>query len=160
MATAATSANWRANIIDDDAEVAKLVRTFRKVAVLGIKTERQADQPAFYVAEYLKNAGVQVVPVPTYYPDVTSILGAPVFRTVTAAAAAEGQLDCVDVFRRPSDVEAHVTDILAATPRPRAVWLQSGIRCPPAEEALAAAGVLVVADRCLMVEHRAAAARL
>ena len=55
-------------------------------------------------------------------------------------------------------MEAHLPDLLAAAPRPRAVWLQSGIRCPPAEEALARAGVLVVADRCLMVEHRAAAA--
>lgn len=62
MSTAAASGDdsWRANIIDDDAEVAKLVRTFHKVAVLGIKTERQADQPAFYVAEYLKSAGIQV----------------------------------------------------------------------------------------------------
>ncbi|KAG2423646.1 hypothetical protein HXX76_015163 [Chlamydomonas incerta] len=162
MATAAASGDdsWRANIIEDDAEVAKLVRSFKKVAVLGIKTERQADQPAFYVAEFLKNAGVQVVPVPTYYPDVTAILGAPVFRTIAAAAAAEGALDCVDVFRRPSDVESHVPDILAAVPRPRVVWLQSGIRCPPAEEALARAGVAVVADRCLMVEHRAAGSRL
>lgn len=80
----------------------------------------------------------QVIPVPTYYPDVTTILGRPVYRTVAAAAAAASSpgeqqqpLDCVDVFRRPADVPGHVADVIAA--RPRVVWLQSGIRCPEAE---------------------------
>lgn len=152
--------------VTDSAEIAKLAASFRRVAVLGIKTERQADQPAFYVAEYLASAGVEVIPVPTYYPDVTTILGRPVYRTVAAAAAAASSpgeqqqpLDCVDVFRRPADVPGHVADVIAA--RPRVVWLQSGIRCPEAEEAWARAGLLVVADRCLMVEHRrGVAARL
>ncbi len=77
--------------------------------------------------------------MPTYYPDVTTILGRPVYRTVEAAAAAASSspgeqqqpLDCVDVFRRPADVPGHVADVIAA--RPRVVWLQSGIRCPEAE---------------------------
>ncbi len=87
-----------------------------------------------------------------YYPDVKEILGQPVFRSVAAAAQAAGPLDCVDVFRRPADVPGHVEDVLAASPR--VVWLQSGIRCPEAEEAWARAGIRVVADKCLMVLHR------
>ena len=58
------------------------------------------------------------------------------------------------VFRRPADIPPHVEDLLAA--RPRAVWFQSGIRHDAAAERLARAGIKVVQDRCLMVEHRRA----
>lgn len=54
-------------------------------------------------------------------------------------------MDIVDVFRRPSDLQGHLEDILAA--RPKAVWLQSGITNPEFEAALAAAGITVVANR-------------
>jgi hypothetical protein len=139
-----------ANIIsDDDARVAELVRTSRRVAVLGIKTEAQASQPAFYVAAGIQRAGVEIVPVPVYYPDVTEILGQRVYRKV---ADVPGPLDLVDVFRRSSDVAAHLPDLLAK--RPRAVWLQLGIRDDATAEALAEAGILVVQDRCLLVDHR------
>jgi predicted CoA-binding protein len=58
----------------------------------------------------------------------------------------------VNVFRRPEDIPPHLEDILAA--RPRSVWFQSGIRNDGAAEQLARAGIQVVQDRCLMVEHR------
>ncbi|HWE31658.1 MAG TPA: CoA-binding protein [Polyangia bacterium] len=139
-----------ANIIsDDEARVAELVRTSRRVAVLGIKTEAQASQPAFYVAAGIQRAGVEIVPVPVYYPDVTEILGQRVYRKV---ADVPGPLDLVDVFRRSSDVAAHLPDLLAK--RPRSVWLQLGIRDDATAEALAEAGILVVQDRCLLVDHR------
>ncbi len=59
------------------------------------------------------------------------------------------------MFRRPQDLAGHLEDLLAA--KPKAVWLQSGISEPGFEAALAAAGITVVADRCLLVEHQAAA---
>lgn len=130
-------------------EIATLLRGARRVAVLGIKTERQAGQPAFYVPEYLAGAGVEVIPVPVYYPEVTEILGRKVFRTV---AEVPGPVDIVDVFRRAEDIPAHLDDLIAA--RPRAVWFQSGIRNDAAAARLMAAGIDVVQDRCLMVDHR------
>ena len=142
-------ADWRENILTDDAKIRDLLRSTRRVAVLGIKTEAQADQAAFYVPKFLADAGVDVVPVPVYYPDAKQILGKPVYRKV---ADVPGPIDVVDVFRRPSDVPAHVADLVAK--KPRAVWLQLGIRNDEAAEALARAGVLVVQDRCLMVEWR------
>jgi len=87
--------------------------------------------------------------VPVYYPDVTEILGRPVYRTVQAVPA---PVAMVNVFRRPRDIPPHVEDILAA--RPRVVWLQLGIRHDAAAEAWAKAGIQVVQDRCLLVEHR------
>jgi predicted CoA-binding protein len=126
-----------------------LLARVRRIAVLGIKTEAQSDQPAFYVAEYLIQAGLDVVPVPVYYPDVTTILGRPVFRRL---ADVPGDVDLVDVFRRSKDLAAHLEDILAK--RPRAVWLQLGIANDAFAERLAGEGIDVVQDRCLMVEHR------
>ena len=142
-------ADWRENILTDDAKIGDLLATTKRVAVLGIKTEAQADQAAFYVPKFLAEHGVEVVPVPIYYPEAKQILGHPVFRKL---ADIPGAIDMVDVFRRPSDVPAHVPDLLAK--RPRAVWLQLGIRNDAAAEELARAGILVVQDRCLMVEWR------
>jgi predicted CoA-binding protein len=136
-------------IIEDRAEIRRLARSAKRVAVLGIKTERQADQPAFYVASALQRAGVEIVPVPVYYPDVTEILGARVYRRV---ADVPGELDIVDVFRRPADLAAHLDDLVAK--RPRLVWLQSGIRDDSFARRLTEAGIDVVQDHCLMVEQR------
>jgi len=93
--------------------------------------------------------GLDVVPVPVYYPEVTQILEQPVYRKLVDIP---GEIDLVDVFRRPQDIAAHVDDILAK--RPAAVWFQQGIRNEEAAERLARAGIKVVQDRCLMVEHR------
>jgi predicted CoA-binding protein len=136
-------------ILTDEADVRALVRSLRRVAVLGIKTEAQAGQPAYDVPAYLQRAGIEVVPVPVYYPEATEILGRPVFRSV---AAVPGPLDCVDVFRRPRDLAPHLADLLAK--RPRSVWLQLGIRDDAFARALADAGIDVVQDRCLLVDHR------
>jgi uncharacterized protein len=140
--------NWRDNLIVDPAGIAQVLRSATRIAVLGIKTEQQAGQPAFYVPEYLQRFCYTVVPVPVYYPQVEKILGQPVYRSV---AAIPDPVDLVVVFRRSSDVPPHVEDLLAA--RPGAVWLQSGIRNEEAAQRLAEAGIRVVQDRCAMVEH-------
>lgn len=141
--------DWRDNLITSPDDVARIVRENKRIAVLGIKTEARRDQPAFYVPEYMARAGYDIVPVPVYYPEVTEILGRPVYRTVSAVPA---PVEMVNVFRRPRDIPPHVADILAA--RPRVVWLQLGIRHEEAAETLARSGIQVVQDRCLLVEHR------
>lgn len=137
------------HLVVDTTGIDRILAQTNRVAVLGIKTEKQADQPAFYVAKYLSDRGLEVIPVPVYYPDVTMILGKDVYRRL---ALVPGDIDLVDVFRRPTDLEGHVDDILAK--RPLAVWLQLGIRNDPVARRLAAAGIDVVQDRCLMIEHR------
>src|SRR5690349_6944548 len=139
-------------VLTRDDDIAAAARAARRVAVLGIKTERQAGQPAFDVPRYLQRAGVEVVPVPVYYPEVRAILGVPVVRRVQDI---EGPVDIVNVFRRSQDLPPHLDDIIAK--RPRLVWLQSGIRDDAFARALTEQGIDVVQDRCLMVEHRFAA---
>jgi len=140
---------WQENIINDTEGISELLSATRTIAVLGIKTEDQASQPAFYVPRYLHAAGFVIIPVPVYYPAVTHILGEKVYRKLMEVPF---ELDLVNVFRRSHDVGAHVDDILAK--KPKAVWLQLGIRDDSVAEKLAKAGIKVVQDRCLMVEHR------
>ena len=135
--------------LETEEAIRDLVKRIRRVAVLGIKTEEQSDQPAFYVPEYLHSVGIEVVPVPVYYPEVKEILGQKVYRKLVDVP---GELDLVDVFRKSKDVEQHLEDILAK--KPKAVWLQAGIRNDAVAGRLAAAGIDVVQDRCLMVDHR------
>ena len=142
-------ADWTENLVTARESIADIVRGCRRIAVLGIKTEAQRGEPAFYVPEYMARAGYDIVPVPVYYPDAREILGRPVHRTVAAVAP---PVDMVNVFRRSKDIPPHVPDILAA--RPRAVWFQLGIVNDEAAETLARAGIRVVQDRCLLVEHQ------
>jgi len=141
--------NWQENIITSSAGIRTLLNETRTIAVLGIKTEAQAGQPAFYVPRYLQTAGFQIIPVPVYYPDATRILGEKVFRRLVDIPM---EVDLVNVFRRSQDVPPHVEDILAKMPK--AVWMQSGIYNQGVAETLAKAGIKVVQDRCLMVDHR------
>ncbi|MGE5303274.1 MAG: CoA-binding protein [Alphaproteobacteria bacterium] len=145
--------NWQENLIVSAAQTRSLILQTKRIAVLGIKTEAQAGQPAFYVPQYLVGAGFDVLPVPVYYPEVTVILGRKVFRKLTEIP---DEIDLVNVFRRSDDIERHLDDLLAK--KPKAVWFQSGIRNDAVAEQLAKAGIKVVQDRCLMVEHRRLAA--
>ena len=141
--------DWRGNLVTDAAEVARIVRECRRIAVLGIKPECRPGAPAFYVPEYMLRQGYDIVPVPVYYPEAVEILGRRVYRSLRDVP---GSLDMVNVFRRPRDIPPHVPGILAV--KPRVAWFQLGITHAEAAETLARAGVRVVQDRCLLVEHR------
>jgi hypothetical protein len=139
--------DWHAHLIDDEAGIARILSTTHRIAVLGIKID--PEEPAYYVPDYAQHAGYEIVPVPVYYPNVTEIMGLPVYRRV---ADVPGDVDMVNVFRRPQDIPPHVDDIIAK--KPKSVWMQLGISNAEAAERLARAGIDVVQDRCLMVELR------
>lgn len=141
--------DWKRNLIDDEAGIADVLAQARRIAVIGIKPESHSNQPAYYVPAYMQRFGYEIIPVPVYYPEAQEILGCPV---VWRLAEIDGEIDLVNLFRRSGDVAQHVDEILAA--RPKAVWMQQGIRNAEAAEVFAKAGIKVVQDRCLMVEHR------
>ena len=141
--------NWKENILTTSDEIRDLLAATKTIAVLGIKPESHSSQPAFYVPKYMADAGYDIIPVPVYYPEVTEILGKAVYHGLNDI---EGDVDMVNVFRRSEDVPKHTQEILAK--KPKAVWFQLGIRNDEVAEQLAAAGIKVVQDRCLLVEHR------
>jgi uncharacterized protein len=137
------------NILKTADEIRELLQNTKTIAVLGIKPESHAFQPAFYVPKYMADRGYEIIPVPVYYPDITEIMGRHVYRNLNDI---QGEIDLVNVFRRSEDVAKHTEEILEK--RPKAVWMQLGIRNDEVAEKLGAAGIKVVQDLCLMVEHR------
>ena len=146
--------DWQKNLITNDEDIIQLAGSAKRIAVLGIRSEKYSLRPAFYVPKYLFDAGLEISPVPVYEPEVTEILEAQVYRKV---ADVPGEIDILDVFRRAHDIPAHLPDIIDKMPK--AVWFQLGIRNDSAAEALAKAGIKVVQDRCLKVDHRRAITR-
>jgi predicted CoA-binding protein len=146
--------DWHENLITNEVDIAEILRSAKRVAVLGIRSERFSSRAAFYVPSYLDRAGVEVIPVPVYEPEVTTILGKPVYRRL---ADIPGEIDILDVFRRAFDIPPHIPDIIKLMPK--AVWFQLGIRNDEAAEELARAGMKVIQNRCIMVDHRHAVAQ-
>lgn len=138
---------WESHLLTTTEQIRDLLERSKRVAVIGIKPD--PTQPAYYVPEYTQKAGYKIVPVPVYYPDLTEVLGEPVYRSL---ADIPGDVDVVDVFRRPKDIPQHVDDIIAK--KPKGVWFQLGIRNDDAAEKIARVGIDVVQDRCMLVELR------
>jgi predicted CoA-binding protein len=125
--------------------VAEILRSARRVAVVGLSPK--PERPSHGVASYLQRAGYTIIPV---RPTGREILGEPVQPDLRAAAST-GPIDIVDIFRRSEYVPALLDDLL--TIRPRLVWMQVGVRDDGTAERLEAAGIPVVMDRCLAVDH-------
>jgi predicted CoA-binding protein len=142
-----SDALWREHLLTTPAQIRALLERSRRIAVLGIKPD--PSQPAYYVPAHAQNVGYDILPVPVYHPNVTEILGQKVYRKLTDIP---GDIDIVNIFRRPADIPPHVDDILAK--RPKAVWMQLGIRHDAVAEQLAREGIDVVQDHCLLVELR------
>ncbi|HEU4428257.1 MAG TPA: CoA-binding protein [Myxococcota bacterium] len=127
-----------------DRELRALLESTRTIAVLGIKAGEHED--AFRVPRYLQRHGFAIRPVS---PKLAEVLGE---RAVASVGALAEPVDMINVFRAPANIPAHVDEILAMPHKPKSVWLQLGIAHPSTAK-LEAAGIAVVEDRCLMVEH-------
>jgi len=126
------------------AEIAALLRSSRVVAVVGLSP--RPDRPSFGVAQYLKGAGYTIIPV---NPNTNEVLNE---RSYATLEHIPGPIDIVDIFRKPEDVLPIVE--AAIRKGAKAVWMQTGIVNNAAADLARAAGLQVVMDRCMMVEHR------
>jgi len=139
---------WRHHVLVEPADIHAALSRLQTIAVVGIKPA-ETEAPAFYVPEYAQRAGFTIIPVPVYYPDMTTELGEQAYRSLRDIP---GPVDIVQLFRRPADIPPHLDDILAV--KPKLVWMQLGIRHDAVAETLARAGIDVVQDHCLLVELR------
>ncbi|KAF0814547.1 hypothetical protein IGB42_00601 [Andreprevotia sp. IGB-42] len=114
-----------------------------RIAVVGLSPN--ASRPSHGVSRYMQRAGYRIVPV---RPLVTEVLGEPAYADL---ANVPGDIDLVDVFRRAEEVDAVVDAAIARGAR--GIWIQLGIVNEPAALRARAAGLFVVMDACLMVEH-------
>lgn len=129
-----------------DADLREILERCRSLAVVGVKGG--ADDDAFRVPRYMQAHGYRILPVS---PKLERVLGERVFPSL---AAVDAPIDLVNLFRAPQHLPAHVDEILALDPLPFAAWFQLGIRHDEAARRLREAGLRVVQDRCLMVDHR------
>jgi len=128
-----------------DDELRELLASVRTIAVVGIKAGVRDD--AFRVPQYLQAHGYRIIPV---NPKLDRVLGEP---AVSSLAAIRDPVDLVNLFRASRHIPGHVDEVLSLPSPPRAVWMQLGIRHDSEARRLERAGVAVVQDRCLMVEH-------
>ena len=128
-----------------DAVLLDLLRRVKTIAVVGSKAGEHDD--AFRVPRYLQQQGYRILPVS---PKLEQVLGEPCARSLGELVEAP---DLVNLFRASPHIPAHADEILALPQRPLGVWMQLGIRHPEASARLRAAGIAVVEDLCLMVEH-------
>ena len=134
--------------------VKEILQDSKTVAVVGMSSK--PDRDSFIVAKYLQGHGYRVVPVnPTYAG--TEILGEKVYASLQEAAdalAAEGtQIDVVDCFRKSDDIPPVAREAIAI--RARALWMQLGVENRAAADMASAAGLDVVMNRCIKIEHAA-----
>lgn len=127
-------------------ELRTLLRDTRTVAVVGASGD--PTRPSNEVFGYLaRHSDYRLFPV---NPTVTEVGGSPAYPSLAALPEVP---DMVDVFRRHDELPGVLADILALTPRPKYLWLQQGLRHETVARAAREAGMTVVMDRCLMVDH-------
>ena len=132
-----------------DSELAEILSEANTVAVIGIKDREGED--AFRIPKYMQDHGYRIVPV---NPKLQIALGETSYADLPGVSAAGEVADIVNLFRASDHVPAHVDEILAMSPLPKAVWMQLGIHHGASAARLREAGIKVVQDRCIMVDHR------
>ncbi|HQN96355.1 MAG TPA: CoA-binding protein [Thermoanaerobaculales bacterium] len=130
----------------DSDPIRTLLASARTIAVVGCSADPERD--SHHVAAYLQRAGYRVIPV---NPAVEELLGERCYPDL-AAIPDDVAIDIVDVFRRPEHVPPIAEQAIALGAR--ALWLQLGVSHPEAERRAAEAGLQVVSNRCMAVEHR------
>ena len=136
--------------MDSEAQRKELFDRAHTIAVIGIKDGEQDD--AFRIPRYLQEAGYRILPI---NPKLERVLGERCFAKLGDVPANEGgPIDIVNLFRASENIPGHVDEILALDPKPRAVWMQLGIHHGPSAQRLREAGIDVIQDRCIMVDHR------
>jgi uncharacterized protein len=131
---------------DERTVLGAILRAARTIAVVGLSPS--PHRPSHGVAQYLQGVGYRIIPV---RPGVDTILGERTYADLRSARSAVGPLDVIDIFRRSAAIPELAAALLFV--QPKLVWMQVGVRDDATAEQLRKAGIPVVMDRCLMVDH-------
>jgi len=121
-----------------------ILTKYKRIAVVGLSSN--PARPSYGVTEYMQSAGYQIVPV---NPNETDVLGEPSYASLEDVPQ---KIEIVDIFRRPEEVPPVVDAAIRAGAK--VVWMQQGIVNEAAAEKARAAGITVVMDACLLIEHK------
>ena len=124
--------------------ITEILKKFKNIAVVGLSSN--PTRPSFGVAEYMKRAGYRIVPV---NPNEQEVLGE---KSYARLEDVPEKIEIVDVFRRPEEVAGVVESAIRVGAK--VVWMQLGVENADAAEKARAAGLAVVEDACIFVEHK------
>ena len=134
-------------------EIEDILQKYRVMAVVGLS--RDKDKPSYCVAEYMKTQEYQIIPV---NPFADEILGEKSYKSLLEIPLKiQKKIEIVDIFRRPDDVPLIVEEAVKlkiSNGKPYVIWMQQGIVNERASETARKAGLTVVMDKCIMVEHK------
>ena len=136
---------WHDNLVEDDNAIREILKTSSVIAVVGIKDESRPHEAAHSVPSFLFSRGFRIIPV---NPQYKSVFGIP---TLASLNDIEEPVDIVQVFRAPKNIMPHALEALRL--KPRVFWMQTGIRHQEAAHRLAMAGIKVVQDHCMYMDH-------
>jgi len=131
-------------IVGGDDVVLGILKTYKTIAVVGLSSN--GERASFGVAEYMQRVGYRIIPV---NPNETEVLGE---RAYARLEDIPEQVDVVDVFRRAEEVPAVAESAIRIGAK--VLWMQLGIENGGAAERARAAGLVVVENACLLVEHK------
>jgi uncharacterized protein len=122
----------------------ELLKNYKTIAVVGLSSNPM--RPSFGVTEYMQSAGYRIIPV---NPNEREVLGE---KSYARLEDVPEKIDIVNVFRRAEEVLPVVESAIRIGAK--VVWMQSGIENEEAAEKARAAGIVVIEDACILVEHR------
>ena len=134
-------------------DILQILKTCKTIAVVGLSPKVHRD--SYEVAEYMQSQGYRIIPINPVAaapnsPN-TTILGEKVYATLVDAAKVE-KIDMVDCFRNSADIPPVATE--AVQIKAQVLWMQLGIESEAAKAEAESAGLAVVENRCLLIEHR------
>lgn len=130
-------------IITQDDKIRDILKNARTIAILGLSPKPERDSNM--VARYLKEQGYRIIPV---RPAQKEILGEKVYASFDDI---KETVDIVDVFRNPAQIVPHAHEAIRL--KPKVFWMQLNIENREAADLLTAAGIDVIMDRCIKVDH-------
>ena len=124
--------------------ILELLKNYKTIAVVGLSSNPM--RPSYDVTEYMQAAGYRIIPV---NPNEREVLGE---KSYARLEEVREKIEIVNVFRRAEEVPAVVDSAIRIGAR--VVWMQSGVENEEAAEKARAAGLVVIEDACILVEHR------
>ena len=121
-----------------------ILTQYKSIAVVGLSSN--PARPSFGVTEYMQSAGYQIIPI---NPNETYVLGEPAYATLDEPPQ---KIEIVNIFRRPEEVPAVVDAAIRVGAK--VIWMQLGVLNDPAAKKAQSAGLTVVMDACLLIEHK------
>jgi predicted CoA-binding protein len=129
--------------MDDSEKVRRILSRYRTIAVVGLSAEWH--RPSYFAAKYMQEHGYRVIPVNPKYPE---ILGEKAYKSLRDIP---GKVDIVDCFRKSSDIGPIAEDAIAIGAK--VLWMQLAVENAAARERAEAAGLEVIDNRCVKIEH-------